>query len=335
MPHAATWLIWPHNAQDWPGRLQSITYAYLEMIRYIVRAEPIYLIVDSTQTQHRVIHMLQRAAIDHKTITFMVAATNRSWARDCGPIFLKDGQGQLVIADFAFTAWAKYPNFHLDDGLVKIAAAQVGCPMITPEFHTRRMVLEGGAIDLNGEGTLLTTEECLLDPHNQVRNPGYSKQDYEQLFEQYLGVQQTIWLNKGIIGDDTHGHVDDLCRFVGPRTVVLCEERNETDPHHRILEANRERLEGVRFAGGGCLQIIRLPMPEARYFDQLRLPLSYANFYITNTTVLVPVFNDSKDRIALGILAECFPDRAVIGIYAGDLIWGFGAIHCLTHEQPQ
>ena len=201
--------------------------------------------------------------------------------------------------------------------------------------HQKRgVVLEGGSIDVNGQGTLLTTEECLLDERIQVRNPGFSRQDYEDVFREYLGISQVLWLGQGIAGDDTHGHVDDLCRFVDPYTVVLCQESNSSDHNYRPLAENRERLEGMRCEDGRKIGIVSLPMPSPLYFDGQRLPASYANFYINNSVVIVPTFNDPNDRMALGILSDLFPDRTVVGIHAVDLVWGFGTLHCLTQQQP-
>jgi agmatine deiminase len=196
-------------------------------------------------------------------------------------------------------------------------------------------VLEGGAVDVDGHGTILTTEECLLDPFVQVRNPGFKRVDYEQVFLENLGATHTIWLGRGIAGDDTHGHVDDLCRFVSERTIVLCREKDPTDPNHRVLEENRERLQGARLADGSIPEVVDLPMPAPLVFDGTRLPASYANFYLANACVLVPTFNDPSDRVALGILAELFTDRPVVGIHAVDLVWGLGTLHCLTQQQPR
>ena len=197
-----------------------------------------------------------------------------------------------------------------------------------------KIVLEGGSIDVNGRGTLLTTEECLLDPKVQTRNPGLSRYEIENVFRETLGITNTLWLGKGIAGDDTHGHVDDLCRFVNPGTVVLCHEENPQDVNYKPLAENRERLQGMHLENGRAVEVIDLPMPAPLFFAGVRLPASYANFYIANAAVLVPTFNDPKDRIALGILAEVFPDRPVIGIHAVDLVWGLGTLHCLTQQEP-
>jgi agmatine deiminase len=240
----------------------------------------------------------------------------------------------LAIARFRFNAWARYPDWQKDDAIPQQVARRLKINLIPARVGGREIVLEGGSIDVNGRGTVLTTEECLLDQKRQVRNPGLSRGDTEAALRENLGVRTVVWLGKGIAGDDTHGHVDDLCRFVNPGTVVLIRERNQRDVNYRPLEDNWERIRGARLENGEKIQAIELPMPDPLYFDGVRLPASYANFYITNSAVLVPTFNDPKDRVALGILAELFPKRTVVGIHAVDLVWGFGTLHCLTQQQP-
>lgn len=336
--HAAVWLPWPKNAADWPGKFAPIPWAMAEIVRLIVNTEGderVRLCVDASDQAKTVAARLRKAGVDLSRVDIWVVPTDRGWMRDCGPVIVRDeSSGKLVSLDFGFTAWAKYPNFAEDDRVRERAARLLGVASRTPESHGRRVVLECGAIDVNGRGDLLTTEECLLDPAVQVRNPGFAKADYEALFKEWLGAENVIWLNKGIAGDDTHGHVDDLCRFVSADTVVLCRETDPADENYAALEENRERLQSVRLSGGGKLQVIDLPMPAPVIFDGMRLPASYANFLITNTRVLVPTFNDPKDRTALGVLAELFPDREVVGVHAVDLVWGLGTVHCLSREEP-
>ena len=252
---------------------------------------------------------------------------------DTGDAFRRVGTGRranaLAIARFHFNAWAKYPDWKKDDQIPVRAAKQFELPLIDA-----KIVLEGGSIDVNGRGTLITTEECLLDPKVQTRNPGMSRYEIENVFRETLGITNTLWLGKGIAGDDTHGHVDDLCRFVNPTTVVLCNADDPKDVNYKPLAENRERLQGMHLEKGASIEVIDLPMPAPLHFDGVRLPASYANFYISNAAVLVPTFNDPKDRIALGILAECFSDRPVVGIHAVDLVWGLGTLHCLTQQEP-
>jgi agmatine deiminase len=239
------------------------------------------------------------------------------------------------VARFRFNGWAKYDDHHKDDQVAERAARALGLRARPVRHRGRPVVLEGGAIDVSGEGTILTTEECLLDPAVQVRNPGFTREDYEEVFREQLGARHAIWLDKGIAGDDTHGHVDDLCRFVGPRTIVLCRERDPRDANYRPLEENRERLQGARLADGSKPEIVDLPMPAPLVFDGRRLPASYANFYVANAAVLVPTFNDPHDRTALLTLADLFRDRPVVGIHAVELVWGLGTLHCLTQQQPK
>jgi agmatine deiminase len=276
---------------------------------------------------------LAKAHVDLEQVRFLERPLDRGWMRDCSPAFVQGPTGRQAVR-FAFNAWAKYDDFAQDAEVAPFLAQATGSPVVDAIHGERPVVLEGGAIDSNGAGTLLTTEECLLDPEVQVRNPGVTREDYEAIFREYLGIEKVLWLGKGIAGDDTHGHVDDLCRFVNPSTVVLCAESNPDDENYPCLAENRERLEGATTATGEAIEVLSLPMPAPLYFDGARLPASYANFYIGNEAVLVPTFNDANDRLALGILAECFPDRRVVGIHAVDLVWGFGTVHCLSHEVP-
>lgn len=334
--HEATWLGWPHNRTDWPGKIAPIHWVYGEIVRKIAPGEIVRILVNSEQHEKQVRRILTRVGVDLGRIEFFRFPTNRGWTRDFGPVFVRRNEPprEVAIASFRFNAWAKYPDWDLDCRIAERVAKAMGRRIFYVRHGGEDVVLEGGAIDVNGCGTLLTTEECLLDDKVQVRNPKLSRGDIERVCRDYLGAGQVLWLARGIVGDDTHGHVDDLCRFVSPRTVVLCQEPNAGDENHRILEENRERLEGYRLADGSRIEIVRLPMPEPLYLDGQRLPASYANFYIANSAVLVPTFNDPNDRIALGILAELFRDRPVVGIHAVDLVWGLGTLHCLTQQEP-
>lgn len=335
-PHEATWIGWPHNATDWPGKLEPILWVYAEIVRKIVLGEIARILVNSAADEARIKSILKLAGVPMARVQFFRFPTNRGWTRDFGPIFLRHGKPrkELAIVRFRFNAWARYPDWQKDDAIPQQVARRLKIKIIPACLGNREIVLEGGSIDVNGRGTVLTTEECLLDQKRQVRNPGLSRADTEAALRENLGVKNVVWLGKGIAGDDTHGHVDDLCRFVNPRTVVLVREKNQRDANYRPLEENWERIRGARLENGGRIDAIELPMPAPVYFDGVRLPASYANFYITNAAVLVPTFNDPNDRWALGILAELFPKRAVIGIHAVDLVWGFGTLHCLTQQQP-
>jgi agmatine deiminase len=333
-PHDATWLAWPHNVKDWPGKFGPIPFVYAEIVRQVSRGETVRLMVNDAAHEAKARRVLGRAGVDLAPVQFRRFRTDRVWTRDAGPIFVAR-EGKKAIARFRFDGWAKYPNWKNDVKLPERAAKALGVPLLPVARGGRPVVLEGGAIDVNGQGTILTTEECLLDPEVQIRNPGFGRAEYEAIFDEVLGAPNAIWLGKGIAGDDTHGHVDDLARFVGPRMIVLCRETNPNDANHRPLEENRERLEGARLQDGSRPEVVYLPMPGPVIFDGQRLPASYANFYLCNAAVLVPTFDDPNDRIALGILAELFRDRPVVGIHALDLVWGLGTLHCLSQQEPR
>jgi agmatine deiminase len=337
-PHQATWLAWPHNPEDWPGKFQSIPWIYAEIVRLLAGRERVELIVEDANCERRVRGILRRAGANLDQVRFHLWTTDRGWTRDSGPIFVRDAGGQISITNWQFNAWAKYPDWHLDDQLPGRVSELLGFAEWQPSVQNQngakhRIVLEGGSIDVNGAGAMLTTEECLLSDVQQ-RNPGVSRDQIEQAFCDYLGVHQVIWLNRGIAGDDTHGHVDDVTRFVAPDTIVTAVEPDSSDPNHAPLAENLARLKSARMPEGRQFTLVELPMPRPVVFRGQRLPASYANFYIANGLVLVPTFHDPSDRIALNILAEVFPDREVIGIHCVDLIWGLGALHCMTQQQP-
>ena len=335
--HEATWLAWPHNPEDWPGKFQAIPWLYAEIVRLLSERERVHLLVQNEKDERRATSILQRAHVNLENVTLQQWPTDRVWTRDSGPIFVRNRQGQVAITNWRFNAWAKYPDWHLDDQIPARAAELLDLPEWQPTVdlngEKRRLVLEGGSIDSNGQGALLTTEECLLSEVQQ-RNPGVSREQLEQAFYDYLGIEQVIWLGRGIAGDDTHGHVDDITRFVGPSTIVAAVEPNTNDPNHEPLAENLARLKAANTQDGKQYTILELPLPRPVIFRGQRLPASYANFYIANGLVLVPTFHDPNDRIALGILADLFPDREVIGIHAVDLVWGLGTLHCMTQQQP-
>jgi agmatine deiminase len=331
--HEATWLAWPHRRSDWPGKLPPIPWVYGEIVRYLHADETVNLLVNSAAMEQQAAGLLERVGVDLKRVSFRRWPTDRVWTRDSGPTYLLGPDGKRGLLDWRFNAWAKYPDWKKDDLLPSRIAKETGLPCWQPTCRGERVVLEGGAIDVSGGGLLLTTEECLLG-ETQVRNPGLTRADYEQIFDEYLGVRQVLWLNRGIAGDDTHGHVDDLARFVGARTVVTVVESNPDDDNYGPLRENLERLQEMTDLDGRPLEVIPLPMPSPLYLDGQRLPASYANFYIANGVVLVPTFNDPQDRVALGTLADLFPGRKVVGIHAVDLVWGLGTLHCMTQQEP-
>lgn len=336
--HEATWLGWPHNASDWPGKFDTIPWVYGEMMRKISEGEKIYLLVRNRADEQLARRIMRRVGMDSQKVRFVAHPTNRGWTRDTGPIFIKrkktGGGAETAIVHFHFNGWAKYDNWRKDTRVPETAARLLEKKLFHAQHDGRPFVIEGGGIELNGKGTLISTEQCYLDPKIQVRNPGLGKREIETMLKNYLGAQNIFWLAKGPAGDDTHGHIDDICRFVNPKTLVLVKEKNRRDENYAPLAENWERIRDLRLEDGLKPEVIELPMPSPLYFGGQRLPASYANFYICNSAVIVPTFNDVRDRVALGILGELFRDRSVVGIHAVDLVWGFGSLHCLTQQQP-
>jgi agmatine deiminase len=348
--HDATWIAWPHNRTDWPGKLAPIPWVYGEITRKLATHEKVRILVDTPALETQARRVLEKTGTPLQEVEFFRIVTNRTWLRDFGPIYVRRiappeadsappeadsaPPSDLAIAGFRFNAWAKYDDYQHDCRVAERIAKATRCPLIPATFQGRGFVLEGGSIDVNGRGSLLTTEECLLDKETQARNPKAGRADIEAVLKDSLGAVNVLWLHKGIVGDDTHGHIDDLCRFVGPTTVVICRETNAADDNYRALEENRELLEGFRAEDGSRLQVAFLPMPAPLVHAGQRLPASYANFYVANGTVIVPTFNDPNDRTALGVLADLFPGRTVVGIHAVDLVWGLGTLHCLSQQMP-
>jgi agmatine deiminase len=341
-PHEATWLAWPHNRDDWPGKFAPVPWVYTEIVRLLSRVERVNIVVKGRKMGRRAADQLVAAGADLDRVTFVKAATDRVWIRDTGPTFVVNDdalkpEDRVALIDWRFNGWAKYPNHHRDDRVPRTLARRLGLrrwePCVTIDGELTRVVLEGGAIDVNGRGTLLTTEECLLG-NVQARNPGLDRAGMERIFAENLGISHVIWLGRGIDGDDTHGHVDDLARFVDPKTVVAVVEERESDPNYEPLQENWRRLHAARDQDGDPLHVVALPMPRPVIFDGQRLPASYANFTIANSLVLVPTFNDPNDRKALNVLASLFPGREIVGVHSVDLVLGLGTLHCLSQQQP-
>jgi agmatine deiminase len=353
-PQRATWLAWPHNRSDWPGKFAPIPYVYAEIVRHLARAAAVELIVNDEAAEARASAVLTEANVLpglKRRIAFHHWPTNRGWLRDSGPIFVKDRKGKVALTNWRFNAWAKYRNWQLDNQLPARIAALRGCPAFEArtgaegyaamdatqdaamDAGARQIVLEGGSIDVNGRGLLLSTEECLLSSVQQ-RNPSMTREEIESALGRMLGVRKVLWLERGIVGDDTHGHVDDIARFVGPHTVLAASEPDPADENHRILKENLKRLKTMTTLDGKPLEVTPLPMPAPVVFKGQRVPASYANFYISNRTVLVPTFDDPNDLAALNVIQRALPRHQVIPIYCGDLIWGLGAIHCMTQQEP-
>ncbi|MBN8543900.1 MAG: agmatine deiminase family protein [Alphaproteobacteria bacterium] len=331
-PQKRIWLSWPHNEADWPGKFAPVPYVFAEMVRLISRDQRVGLLVKDSKAEKDAKRLLKDAHANLKHVDFVIAPTDRGWLRDCGPIWVKSGK-ELVGLDWGFNAWAKYPNWKKDTIVPTHVLGFTEHAGLIPKHKGKQVTLEGGGIEVDGEGSIIVTEEWLLSK-KQIRNPGFTRKDYEQVFAKYLGAENTIWLGNGIVGDDTHGHVDDITRFVAPGKIVTVVEHDKKDANYKLLQDNLKRLNKARDAKGKPFEVIDIPMPRPVMYDGERLPASYANFLICNKVVLVPVFNDVADKDALDTLQACFPTREVIGIYARDLVWGLGTIHCLTQQEP-
>jgi agmatine deiminase len=341
-PHEATWLAWPHERTDWPGKFAPIPWVYADIVRHLARVERVRMLVQDRAEERAARRILQKSGANLAAVDFFVAPTNRGWTRDFGTIFVKrcGAAGASISAcagvaatKWRFNAWAKYDDWQKDNAAMKRVLPKLRIPVWEPQYRGRAVVLEGGSIEVNGLGSLLTTEECLLSPE-QARNPGFERADWEAIFRAYLGATNVLWLGRGIAGDDTHGHVDDLARFVNAMTVVTVIELDPSEANYEPLQENLARLRRMKDQDGRALRVETLPMPQPVWFAGQRLPASYANFYVANKIVLVPIFSDPNDRAALNTLAALFPDRAVIGIASRDLVLGLGTLHCMTQQQP-
>ena len=333
-PHAATWIAWPHHEPDWPGKLAPIPWVYAEIVRALHRRERVEILCHTDAVREAARQALDAHGVDPSGYRLHLVPNDRVWLRDSGPSGVLDDDGRVHLVNWRFNAWAKYDNYTRDELVGEAVSRITGLPRHQPlrPDTGEPVVLEGGAIETNGQGLFMVTEECLLSDV-QARNPGLTREGYEQVFREWLGVRQTIWLGEGCVGDDTHGHVDDIARFVSPDTIVLAYEPDPADDNHARSEDNVRRLE-LAGAGAGALRVVKLPYPRPVVMQGERLPASYANFYVANGVVLVPTFNDPNDRIALNTLAELMPDREVVGIHAVDLVWGLGTLHCLSQQEP-
>jgi len=333
-PHEATWLAWPHETSDWPGKFEPIPWIYGEIVRILSRVERVRILVQDNELEQQARSVLTKCHADLAAVEFFQVETDRSWTRDFCPIFVRDQCGRRVALNWRFNGWAKYDNWQRDNAVTEKLALQLDWQICTPLSNNTPIVLEGGSIDVNGAGSILTTEECLLSSE-QARNPHLGRNEIETIFTQYLGAWHTIWLKRGIAGDDTHGHVDDLARFTDPQTIVVAIEQDPSDENYEPLAENAALLREARDPNGQPFRVETLPMPRPVIFDGQRLPASYANFYIANQIVLVPTFCDPNDRIALNKLASLFPDREVVAIPSRDLVLGLGSLHCMTQQEPQ
>lgn len=329
-PHEATWLSWPHKEASWPGKIHSIYPVYSEFIRLLTLGENVCINVNDEAMKRFAIKCLEKASVELSKVKFFIHPTNDAWARDHGPSFLlnKDLKMPKVIVDWGYNAWGgKYPPFDLDDEIPSLIAKSLNLPC-----YKVPLVMEGGSVDFNGAGTLLTTKACLLNPN---RNPDFSQEEIENALRSYYGVEQILWLEDGIEGDDTDGHIDDLTRFINEDTVVTVIEKDKSHPDYEILKQNAKALNKMKLLNGKPLNVIEIPMPLPFIYEDQHLPCSYANFYISNRTVIVPIFEDPHDEKALEILSACFKDREVVGLNSRDIIWGLGSFHCLSQQEPK
>ena len=336
-PHRATWISWPHHEPDWPGKLGPIPWVYAEIVRVLAAHEPVEILCHDRDVVEGARRALDAHGVSGSDVRLHQVATDRVWLRDSAPTGVLDGRGDVVLVNWAFNGWAKYPNWQQDAEVGPALARLTGLRREEPRRTDTgdRVVLEGGGIEVNGNGLVLVTEEWLLSDV-QVRNPGLHRADYERIFHDWLGISRTIWLGEGCVGDDTHGHVDDVARFVDRNTVVIAVEDDPADDNHLRSKDNLKRLHAASGQPGvGPLRVVPLPFPRPVIMNGERLPASYANFYIANGVVVVPTFNDPNDRIALNVLAELLPAHHVVGIHAVDLVWGLGTIHCLTQQEPR
>lgn len=333
-PHDATWLAYPHRADDWPGKLTAVRWAFVEFVRKLQQHETVRLLVRDSREARRVCRTMRRGAAEPDLVKIHVRDTDRSWLRDSGPTFVLVGP-RLGAVCWRFNGWARYSDWRLDAQVGRFVAHAAGAEVLEPQAEGRLVTMEGGGIESNGRGTLLTTEQFLLSHGRYARNPGLSRDGVESVFREALGAKNILWLGHGIAGDDTSGHVDTVARFVGPRRIATMVETDSRDENYQPLQDNLRQLRRMRNEGGLALDVVELPMPRALYFEGYRLPASYANFYIANGTVLVPTFNDPNDRVAMRVLEECFPGREVCGIHCTELVLGLGGLHCLAQQQPR
>ncbi|HQU53103.1 MAG TPA: agmatine deiminase family protein [Saprospiraceae bacterium] len=328
-PHEAMWLSWPHNPDTWPGKIETIFPSYCAFIQEVSKSEEVRINVKDATMEQDARRMLLEAGVSAERIRYFHHPTNDAWCRDHGPAFVvnRDAPQPKAIIDWGYNAWGgKYPPYDLDDVIPTLIGDKLGLPVFYPGI-----VMEGGSVEFNGDGTLLTSTACLLNPN---RNPLLNQGQIEAILSDYYGVEQILWVDEGIIGDDTDGHIDDTVRFVNRDTVVTVIETNVEDENHSLLQHNLKQLKAMRLRDGLPLNIIELPMPDPVYYQGQRLPVSYANFYIANHAIIVPVFHSSKDEIALRIIQDCFPERTVVGIDSRDIIWGLGSFHCLSQQEP-
>jgi len=329
----STWLAWPHNKSDWPGLFEKIPSVFLKIIYELSKVQRVNILVKNRKEIITLNAILKKTNADMKNLRIHICKTNRVWLRDTAPIFLKK-KNKIIICNWSFNAWAKYNDFEYDNKIFQCVKRNSNFELLTPKMNGKKIVLEGGAFDVNGKNILITTKQCLLS-EKQIRNKNFELKDYEYIFNKFMGINKIIWLNKGIAGDDTNGHVDDIARFVSPKIVFLASETNRKDTNYKNLKNNMNILEKFNRDKKLNLKLVKIPMPKAKYIFRKRVPASYLNFYIANKIVLLPTFKDKKDKLVFNIFKRYFKDRKIIPIDCSNLIWGFGAIHCVTQQEPE
>ncbi len=327
----STWVAWPHNKKDWPNKFELIPDIFAQIIAKISKFQKVNILIENKNLKKKIYLILKNYLANTKNINYTICKTNRAWLRDSFPIFVKNKLNQKVLIDWGFNSWAKYKNFNHDNKIGIKIKKFLNLDSVRPKSKNRRIILEGGSIDVNGKGVLLTTREC-LQSKIQERNIGFKRKDYEEIFKKFLGIKKVLWLNKGIVGDDTHGHIDDIARFVTSKKIFIAYEKNKNDVNYKKLRENYQIIQKLNKKKE--FKIIKIPMPNAKYIDGVRVPASYLNFYIANRIVLVPVFSDQKDKKIIKIFKKHFKNRKIIPIDCSLLIWGFGAIHCMTQQEP-
>ena len=328
-PHKATWLSWPHKEASWPGKIETIFPSYVAFIKTLVRFEDVKINVVDNAMQQKATAMLLAAGVDMDKVKFFLHPTNDAWCRDHGPAFLlnRNDSSKKAIVDWDYNAWGnKYPPFDLDDVIPTKIGEALGLPVFNPGI-----IMEGGSVDFNGAGTVITSTACLLNPN---RNPHLNQQQIEQYLMDFYGQDQVLWVDEGIVGDDTDGHIDDTVRFINEDTVITVIEENKQDENYALLQHNLDQIKQMRLLNGKQLNIVEIPMPDPVIWEDQMLPASYANFYIGNNQVVVPTYRSDKDNKVIDIIGQCFPGREIVGIDSTDIIWGLGSFHCLSQQEP-
>tara|TARA_Y100000817_G_scaffold245743_1_gene197737 strand:+ start:869 stop:1921 length:1053 start_codon:yes stop_codon:yes gene_type:complete len=332
-PQKSTWIAWPHNKEDWPGKFSEIPWVFSKIITTLSKVQTVNILIKNKSEKKNLLSLLKIFGAKFKNIKIIICKTDRAWTRDFLPIFLKDKKNRNILSNWGFNGWAKYKNFKNDNRAYLKVKRFKRIKVINPMHMKKRIILEGGSIDVNGNGLILTTKQCLLSKVQQ-RNKRFKIEDYNRIFNKFFGARKTIWLNKGIFGDDTHGHIDDIARFVSKNKIFIAKENNKKDKNYKNLSENIKIIRKFKKINKEKFKIIYLPMPKPKFVDRIRVPASYLNFYIANKIVLVPIFNDTNDRTAIKVFKKHFKNRKIVPINCSTLVWGLGTLHCMTQQEP-